>query len=55
MCRKTFLEALIHELTTNGREGGDLQESLWTTVAEKLKNARNFDVDKRQMKTDMTI
>ncbi|XP_052624812.1 uncharacterized protein LOC111888675 [Lactuca sativa] len=47
---KTFLEACIQELTSNGREGSGLKESSWAVVAEKLKTDHNFIVDKKQMK-----
>ena len=33
---KTFLDACIHELTTNGREGSGLKTSSWKIVREKL-------------------
>ena len=47
---KTFLEACIHELTTNGREGSGFKASSWKIVAEKLKNEHGLLVDKKQMK-----
>ncbi|XP_052627063.1 uncharacterized protein LOC128133601 isoform X2 [Lactuca sativa] len=47
---KTFLEACIQELTSNGREGSGLKASSWVVVAEKLKTYHNFIVDKKQMK-----
>ena len=47
---KTFLEACIQELTSNGREGSGLKASSWAVVAEKLKTDHNFIVDKKQMK-----
>lgn len=47
---KTFLEACIQELTSNGREGSGLKASSWAVVAEKLKTYHNFVVDKKQMK-----
>ncbi|XP_023748664.2 L10-interacting MYB domain-containing protein-like [Lactuca sativa] len=47
---KTFLEACIQELTSNGREGSGLKASSWAMVAEKLKTDHNFIVDKKQMK-----
>ena len=42
--------ACIHEVTTNGREGGGLKGSSWNAVAEKLKNEHGFVVEKKQMK-----
>ncbi|RAL37411.1 hypothetical protein DM860_000105 [Cuscuta australis] len=47
---KTFLEACIHEITINGREGNSLKQASWKSVAEKLKTQHNFIVDQRQMK-----
>ncbi|XP_023728349.1 uncharacterized protein LOC111876058 [Lactuca sativa] len=47
---KHFLEACIHELTSNGREDSGLKTSSWTVVTEKLKKYHNFVVDKKQMK-----
>ncbi|KAI7747016.1 hypothetical protein M8C21_012667 [Ambrosia artemisiifolia] len=47
---KTFLEACIHELITNGREGSSLKQLSWKNVAEKLKTKNNFIVDQKQMK-----
>ena len=39
---KTFLEACIHEVTINGREGGSLKGTSWKNVAEVLKKSHNF-------------
>ncbi|KAI3518126.1 hypothetical protein L1887_06534 [Cichorium endivia] len=47
---KTFLEACLHEVTANGREGSSLKSLSWKNVAEKLKNEHNFIVDQKQMK-----
>lgn len=44
---KTFLEACIHELTTNGREGSGLKSNLWIVVVKKLKNGHNCIIDKK--------
>ncbi|XP_022034976.1 L10-interacting MYB domain-containing protein-like [Helianthus annuus] len=47
---KTFLEACVHEITVNGREGSSLKQASWKTVAENLKTQHNFIVEQRQMK-----
>ncbi|KAL4577178.1 hypothetical protein LXL04_013282 [Taraxacum kok-saghyz] len=47
---KTFLEACIHELTTNGRDGSGFKASSWKIVAEKLKSEHGLLVDQKQMK-----
>ncbi|XP_023745610.2 uncharacterized protein LOC111893758 [Lactuca sativa] len=47
---KTFLQACIQELTSNGGEGSGLKASSWAVLAEKLKTNHNFIVDKKQMK-----
>ncbi|KAI3808824.1 hypothetical protein L1987_24785 [Smallanthus sonchifolius] len=47
---KTFLEACIHEITLNGREGSSLKQMSWKNVMEKLKTEHNFIADQRQMK-----
>ncbi|XP_076916633.1 L10-interacting MYB domain-containing protein-like [Bidens hawaiensis] len=47
---KTFLEACIHELTVNGREGGNLKTLSWKNISEKLKMQHNFIVEQKQMR-----
>ncbi|KAJ0514263.1 putative Myb/SANT-like domain-containing protein [Helianthus annuus] len=47
---KTFLEACVHQITVNGREGSSLKQASWKTVAENLKTQHNFIVEQRQMK-----
>ena len=47
---KTFLDACIHELTTNGREGSRLKTSSWKTVREKLMIEHGKEVDQKQMR-----
>nr|XP_043615632.1 L10-interacting MYB domain-containing protein-like [Erigeron canadensis] len=47
---KTFLEACIHEITVNGREGGSLKTISWKTVSDVLKDSHNLIVDRKQMK-----
>ncbi|CAI9279350.1 unnamed protein product [Lactuca saligna] len=47
---KTFLDACIHELTTNGREGSGLKASSWKTIREKLINEHGKEVDQKQMR-----
>ncbi|XP_023762570.2 uncharacterized protein LOC111911023 [Lactuca sativa] len=47
---KTFLDACIQELTSNGREGSGLKGTSWNTIAKKLKKEHDFVVDKKQMK-----
>ncbi|XP_052619621.1 L10-interacting MYB domain-containing protein-like [Lactuca sativa] len=47
---KTFLDACIHELTTNGREGSGLKASSWKIVREKLMNEHGKEVDQKQMR-----
>ncbi|KAI3783498.1 hypothetical protein L1987_42582 [Smallanthus sonchifolius] len=47
---KTFLEACVHEITLNGREGSSLKQMSWKNVMEKLKTQHNFIADQRQMK-----
>lgn len=48
---KCFIEACLHEVATNGREGGSLKAKSWKVVEEKLKNEHNFIVDRKQMKS----
>ena len=47
---KTFLDACIHELTTNGREGFGLKANSWKTIREKLINEHGKEVDQKQMR-----
>ncbi|KAK1401587.1 hypothetical protein POM88_001192 [Heracleum sosnowskyi] len=47
---KTFLEACIHEVTINGRQGTSLQPQSWIKVGEILKNKHSFDVSSRKMR-----
>ncbi|XP_071700033.1 L10-interacting MYB domain-containing protein-like [Rutidosis leptorrhynchoides] len=47
---KTFLEACIHEIVNDGREGNSLKMRSWKNVAEKLKEEHGFIADQRQMK-----
>ncbi|XP_023738953.1 L10-interacting MYB domain-containing protein-like [Lactuca sativa] len=47
---KTFLDACIHELITNGREGSGLKDSSWKTVREKMINEHSKEVDQKQMR-----
>ncbi|KAL7596924.1 hypothetical protein Lser_V15G30597 [Lactuca serriola] len=47
---KTFLDACIHELTTNDREGSRLKASLWKTIREKFINEHGKEVDQKQMR-----
>ncbi|GJY66204.1 Myb/SANT-like domain-containing protein [Tanacetum coccineum] len=47
---KTFLEACIHEVAVNGRDGSSLKMLSWKNVLEILKKEHNFIVDQRQMK-----
>lgn len=47
---KTFLEACIHEVAENGRNGASLKAFSWKNVAEKLKVSHNLVVDQKQMK-----
>ncbi|KAI3708333.1 hypothetical protein L2E82_37500 [Cichorium intybus] len=47
---KTFLEACLHEVTVNGREGSSLKASSWRIVGEIIKKEYNIDADQKQMK-----
>nr|XP_043630380.1 uncharacterized protein LOC122601704 [Erigeron canadensis] len=47
---KTFVEACIHEISVNGREGGSLKTISWKTVSDVLKDSHNLIVDRKQMK-----
>lgn len=47
---KCFLEACIHEVTLNGREGGSLKAESWINIMNILKKNHNFVVGQRQMK-----
>ncbi|PWA98941.1 myb/SANT-like domain-containing protein [Artemisia annua] len=47
---KTFLEACIHEVAVNGRDGVSLKMLSWKNVGETLKKEHNFIADQRQMK-----
>ena len=47
---KTFLEACIHEVAVNGRDGVSLKMLSWKNVGEILKKEHNFIADQRQMK-----
>ena len=47
---KTFLEACIHEVAVNGRNGVSLKILSWKNVGEILKKEHNFIADQRQMK-----
>ncbi|GJY69967.1 VIER F-box protein 2 [Tanacetum coccineum] len=47
---KTFLEACLHELASDGREGSGLKVLSWIRVAKVLKDNHNFEVDQKQMK-----
>ncbi|KAI3751494.1 hypothetical protein L2E82_22582 [Cichorium intybus] len=47
---KTFIEACIHEMITNGREGCSLKAVSWKNVGERLKMEHNWIVDQKQMK-----
>ncbi|XP_023759494.1 L10-interacting MYB domain-containing protein-like [Lactuca sativa] len=47
---KTFLDACIHEVTTNRREGSALKPNSWKVVAEKLLKEHGLVVDQKQMR-----
>lgn len=47
---KTFLEACIHEVAVNGRQGTSLQPQSWVKVGEILKSKHKFEVTARQMR-----
>lgn len=47
---KTFLDACIHEIAINGREGGSLKRLSWKKVGQILKDSHNFSVDRKQLK-----
>ncbi|PWA93355.1 myb/SANT-like domain-containing protein [Artemisia annua] len=47
---KTFLEACLHEIAINGREGVGLKVLSWKKVAQVVKDNHNFEVDQKQMK-----
>ncbi|XP_052625010.1 L10-interacting MYB domain-containing protein-like [Lactuca sativa] len=47
---KTFLDACIHELTTNGLEGSGLKATSWKIVRKKLINEHGKEVDQKQMR-----
>ncbi|KAJ9561707.1 hypothetical protein OSB04_006867, partial [Centaurea solstitialis] len=47
---QTFLEACLHEMIKNGREGSSLKAQSWKNVGEQLRKKHNFIVDQRQMK-----
>ncbi|XP_023730923.1 L10-interacting MYB domain-containing protein isoform X1 [Lactuca sativa] len=47
---KTFLEACLHEITVNGREGNSLKVNSWKNVGQRLQKEHDFDANQRQMK-----
>lgn len=47
---KTFLEACIHEVAINKKEGGSLKALSWKKIAETLKTVHNFEVNRKQMR-----
>lgn len=47
---KTFMEACIHAIALDGREGVSLKVLSWKKVAKALKDNHNFEVDMKQMR-----
>ncbi|GJZ70206.1 Myb/SANT-like domain-containing protein [Tanacetum coccineum] len=47
---KTFLEACIHAIALDGREGVSLKVLSWKKVAKALKDNHNFEADLKQMR-----
>ncbi|GKD23322.1 Myb/SANT-like domain-containing protein, partial [Tanacetum coccineum] len=47
---KTFLEACIHAIALDGREGVSLKVISWKKVAKALKYNHNLEADLKQMR-----
>ncbi|GJW82627.1 Myb/SANT-like domain-containing protein [Tanacetum coccineum] len=50
---KTFIEACIHAIALDGREGVSLKVLSWKKVAKALKDNHNFEADQKQMRNHL--